>query len=101
VSLKREELARRRDRLVAQAQAQRGELAYYHQRFEGPVHATEVALGFANNLRQSPLFITALAAVLIRTPWRRVARVPKWVWRGWRVAQFVRSLTSQPRGQPQ
>jgi hypothetical protein len=91
VSSKGEELARRREQLLARADAQRAELSAYHRQFEGPVRATETVLGFANRLRRSPLLITGLAAVLIRTPWRKLARVPRWVWRGWKTLQFVRS----------
>jgi hypothetical protein len=91
VSSEIQTLARRREYLIARAAAQRAALHQYHRVFEGPVRAAELMLGFGNTLRRSPLFVTALAAVLVRTPWRRLARLPKWVWRGWRALQFVRS----------
>jgi len=87
-----ERIAQRRAELLARADAQRAALGYYYQQFERPVRQAETAVGLANSLRRSPLFLTGLAAVLLRTPWRKLARVPKFAWRGWRVLQFVRSL---------
>ncbi len=86
-----EELARRRAELIAQADAQRAQLALYAQQFEGPVRAVGTVFGLVNSLRRSPLAVTALAAVLMRTPWRKLARVPKLAWRSWRIWSFVRS----------
>ena len=84
------ELAERRARLVAKSDLQRMELAYHYARFEGPVQLTGAFLGLLNSLRRSPLAITGLATLLVKTPWRRLARIPKLAWRGWRVLQFVR-----------
>jgi len=81
----------RRERLVAQAQEQRRELSLYHQQFEAPVRAAEAVFGLFHSLRHSPLFVTGLAIALVRTPWRKLARIPKWAWRGWRVFQFMRN----------
>ena len=91
MSSKGEELARHREQLLARVEAQRLELSVFHRQFEGPVRAIEMVLGFVNSLRRSPLVITGLVAVLIRTPWRKLARVPRWVWRVWKAFQFVRS----------
>ena len=86
-----EELARRRADLVARSDSQRAQLTYYYQQLEGPLKVTEATLGLANALRRAPLFVTGLAAVLLRTPWRRLARIPKLAWRGWKILRFVRS----------
>jgi hypothetical protein len=32
----------------------------------------------------------AMAALLAKTPWRKLAAFPKWAWRGWRVLRFFR-----------
>jgi hypothetical protein len=93
VKANQEALARRREELVARSDAQRAELSVRARRLEGPVYAVGSALGLLNSLRRSPLLVTGLAAVLIRTPWRKLARWPKWVWRGWRFAQLVRGWT--------
>jgi hypothetical protein len=76
---------------VRQADLQRMQLALYHSRLEGPVAAAGVALGFLNSLRRSPpLLITGLAVLLLKTPWRRLSRIPRLAWRGWKMVQFVR-----------
>jgi hypothetical protein len=90
VSSKLSELGERRARLVARAEAQRFELACHYARFEGPVRLTGAVFGLMNSLRRSPFAVTGLAAVLVKTPWRKLARIPKLAWRGWRVLQFVR-----------
>ena len=84
------ELEERRARLIAQCEGQRLQLAFQYARFEGPVQWTGAVLSLLNGLRRSPWAIASLAAVLVKTPWRRLARVPKLAWRGWRVLQFVR-----------
>ena len=90
-----EQLAERRARLVARSDYLRAELAYQFGRLEGPVHLAENAFGFANSLRRSPLFLAAVAAVLIRTPWRKFARLTKLAWRGWKIMRFARGLVKQ------
>jgi hypothetical protein len=84
------ELAEKRARLVALADTQRVELSEHYRRLERPVAVAEGVIGLARKVSKSPLFITALAAGLVRTPWRRLARVPKLAWRGWKILQFVR-----------
>ncbi len=90
MNLRRQQLAREREELVARSDAQRTELSIYSQRLEGPVQIVARTLSLANTLRRSPLAITALAAVLWRTPWRRLAHTPKRVWWAWKIFQFVR-----------
>lgn len=87
-----ESLVQRRLELVARAQAQRAELARSYRQIEAPVRLAQAGLGFANSLRRSPLFVAGAAALLLRTPWRRMARVPRLLWRGWRILQFVRGF---------
>jgi hypothetical protein len=83
-------LAQRRAELVARAETDRVRLAYYYRQIQAPVRLMQTGWGVASNLRRSPLLVTAVAALLIRSPWRRAARLPKLVWRGWQVLQFVR-----------
>jgi len=83
-------LSQRRAELVARSAAQRVELTMAAQRLQGPVYLLGSVLGLLNSLRRSPLAVTGLAAVLLRTPWRKLARWPKWLWRGWRFAQLAR-----------
>jgi len=83
-------LSQRRSQLIAQAEAQRVRLSEYCAQFEGPIHLTESVAGLMGTLARSPLAITGLAAVLLKTPWRRLARFPKLAWRGWKVFQFLR-----------
>jgi hypothetical protein len=84
------ELAQRRELLVARAQSQREELAYYVRQFHGPVRVVGAVYGLGQTLGRSPLLITGLAALLMKTPWRRLARVPRWAWRGWKILQLFR-----------
>ena len=84
-------LAQKRARLMALSDTQRAELASYHARFEGPIRATSAVLGLASSLGRSPLAIAGLAALLMKTPWRKLARVPKLAWRGWTLWKFART----------
>jgi hypothetical protein len=85
------ELARRREELIARAEVQRAQLSLYGRQFHAPLRVAETVYRFGKTLRQSPLAVTALAALLTRTPWRRLGRVPKLIWRTWRILRFVQS----------
>jgi hypothetical protein len=90
VNARLQALAQERARLVGLAEVQRVRLAEYSAQFEGPARLTGSILGCFASLRRSPLLVTALAALLAKTPWRKLARLPKWAWRGWRILQFFR-----------
>ena len=86
-------LSQRRAQLIAQAQGQRARLSSYCRQFEGPIQLTQSVAGLIGTLSRSPLAITGLAALLLKTPWRKLARIPKLTWRGWKIMQFVRGWT--------
>jgi hypothetical protein len=90
VTSRLEQLEQRRAQLVARSDLCRAELGEYCRRLTGPIQVTTSTFGLLNTLRRSPLFVTAAVAVLMRTPWRRLARVPKLAWHGWRILQFFR-----------
>jgi len=85
------ELTEKRARLVAQCATQRAALGAQYQQFQRPARLAQSTLGLWNTIRRSPLFLTAAAALLVRTPWRKMARFPKLAWRGWKIFQFARS----------
>jgi len=91
VNARLEALADQRIRLVRQSEAERVRLAEYASHFEGPARVTGSVLGFLSSLRRSPLLVTVVAALMVKTPWRKLARLPKWAWRTWRVLQFFRA----------
>lgn len=77
--------------LQARAELQRARLASYHAQIERPIEFMEMTWSCVSSLRRSPLVLTGMAALLMKTPWRRVARFPKLAWRGWRIYRFVRN----------
>ena len=89
-------LVQHRNELIARSDALRGELSQSYQRiyrqFETPVRAAGVLAGFVASLRQSPLLVTGVGLVLMKTPWRRLARLPLLVWQGWKILRFLRGL---------
>jgi hypothetical protein len=88
-----QKLVDRRAQLVSHSELQRAKLSLHYSRLQGPIEATGMVFGVLNTLRHSPpLMITGTAIVLLKTPWRRLARIPKLAWRGWKMLQFVRSL---------
>lgn len=86
------ELAQRRERLVARSDELRRQLSDHCRAFQGPVQAAGLVYGLAAGLRRSPLLITGLGILLMKTPWRSVARLPKLAWRGWQILQFIRKF---------
>lgn len=89
------ELAERRAQLQARSEAQRVLLAKYHARIGKPLELVEMALGAVTLLRRSPLMVTGVAALLTKTPWRKLAHFPKLAWRGWKIIQFVKNWTQK------
>ena len=84
------ELAQRRVQLVERSEAQRVELAIHYQRLKGPLVLTENGLRLARSLARSPLAVTGLALALMKTPWRKLAPLPRMAWRGWKIYRFVK-----------
>lgn len=87
---KPDRLAQRRAQLVAQAEAQREQLSRYCQQLEPPIRLVENGYRFAKSLRRSPLLVAGLAALLLKSPWRKLARIPKFAWSGWKALQIAR-----------
>jgi len=86
-----EEIRRRRERLIARAMVQRSEMARVYHNLQKPVHVVENAFSYARYFK-SPLFLTGLAAILIRTRWKKLARLPALLWKGWGILRLVQGL---------
>ncbi len=85
------EVMRERERLLARCDAQRAEIAVLVRQWEGPVAIADRAIAGANYLRQHPVILGVLVAVLAI-----VQRRGLWGWakRGfvlWRVYRAFRS----------
>ena len=91
MSSRLDQLADRRAQLLVRSELQRQQLADCCRRFDRPLKLAESVGGFVRAIRRSPLFISALAFALMKTPWRKLARIPKLVWRCWKLLQFIRS----------
>ena len=85
-----EEIERRKAFLIARSADQRKELALIFNRLERPVQMGEQIIRFF----KKPLVITGLAALLLKTRWKRFAKWPGLLWRGWQFFNvFRRSRT--------
>ena len=81
-----EQIERRKALLVARGALQRQEIALAYDRLERPVRLGEQLLRFF----KKPLVITGLAALLLKTPWKRFAKWPGLLWRGWQLMSIFR-----------
>jgi hypothetical protein len=97
VNSKQAALAAHRSFLLARSDEQRAQLSFYFHQFDRPVLAAQSGIALARSVWRSPLLITGLTLALTKTPWRRLARIPRWVWRGWKTYQFVRGWAEQAR----
>jgi len=84
------ELEERRALLVARAAAQRDRLSALHQQCARPIRLAEHGLQVMRSITRSPLIVAGASAVLMRTPWKKLSRAPRWAWSAWRVAKAVR-----------
>jgi hypothetical protein len=76
--------------LIARSARQRAELAVACARLERPVRIGEQLLHFF----RKPLVITGLAALLLKTPWKRFAKWPGLLWRAWQFLGIFRQARS-------
>jgi hypothetical protein len=84
-----EQIQSRKAALLAVCDEQREQIAFIYERVQQPV-----AMGTrAIRMFKSPLFLTGLAALLVRTRWRRFAKVPGWIWKGWRLVQIWKTFS--------
>jgi hypothetical protein len=81
-----EQIERRKALLVARGALQRDEMATAFTRLERPVRLGEQLLRFV----KKPLVITGLAALLLKTPWKRFAKWPGFLWRAWQFMSIFR-----------
>lgn len=75
------EIMRERERLLARCNAQRGEIAALVGQLEGPIAIADRAIAGINYLRQHPVILGVLVAVL--------AIVQRRGWWGWTQRAFV------------
>jgi len=85
-----EEVQRRKAILVARCARQREDIGVAFTRLEQPVRIGEQLLRFF----KKPLVITGLAAILLKTPWKRFARWPGLLWRAWQFLGIFRQARS-------
>lgn len=87
-------LAERRERLVAQAAAQRMALAQNIEPLRVPLARADQGLAMLSYIKRHPAWIVGGVALLaaLRPGRARAAGVGKWLTRGWAMWQMVRQL---------
>ena len=91
------EIVRRKERLIARAEAQRGAIAVAFQQLRRPVGILDRGLEVARYLRAHPVLVAALVAALVVFRRRRLislAGTALTAWRLWRsVSRWTTRLT--------
>lgn len=87
-------LAERRERLVAQAAAQRMALAQDIEPLRVPLARVDQGLAVLRYIKRNPAWVVGGAALLaaLRPGRARAAGLGKWLTRGWAAWQMVRQL---------
>jgi len=81
-----EEIERRKALLVARTAIERAQLAAIYTQIERPVRLGENIFRFF----RKPLVLTGVAALLLKTPWKRYAKLPAFLWRVWQFTKIFR-----------
>jgi hypothetical protein len=91
---KRIRLAERRERLVAQAAAQRSTLAQNIEPWRHPLARVDQGLAVLRKIKRHPAWIAGGVALLtaLRPGRVRAAGIGKWLTRGWATWQMVQKL---------
>jgi len=97
VNAKSAELARRRERLIAQSARQREELGRAYRRLLDSFGWINLAMGAIETVKAHPAAVTGLTALLVGTGWTRFQRLGKWLWLGWTVLTRLQARRSGRR----
>ena len=91
---KRSRLAERRERLIAQAAAQRSALAQNIEPWRRPLARVDQGLAVLRKIKRHPAWIAGGVALLtaLRPGRVRAAGIGKWLTRGWATWQMVQKL---------
>jgi hypothetical protein len=90
-----DETLRRKERLIAQARAQRALLAGCVRELQGPIGFADQGFRLARYLRAHPLQVGAIVAVLMMLRRRGLASLAGRAFAAWRLWRSVSSLTSR------
>ena len=83
------ELAARRARLVAQAEAQRATLAQGMQRWRAPLAIADQGLAAVRYVRSHPVLLVGAGVLLVAL---RANRAAAWLQRGWVAWKVIRKI---------
>ncbi len=86
------EIARRKERLSARSQLQRGEIAVNFRALQGPIGIADRAVGVAGFLRAHPVLVAAAVAALFVFRGRGLAGLAARAFSAWRLWRTVSAL---------
>ncbi|HXF67268.1 MAG TPA: YqjK family protein [Burkholderiales bacterium] len=89
------ELARRKERLIARAAAQRAEIAAILRRWQAPLEVADRALAVARFLRAHPLLVAAAAAAVVTLGRRRLLGLAGRGLAAWRLLRALRGWAAK------
>ena len=81
-----EEIAARKQRLVTESDNARNEMVRVYYQYQ----ARTIMARKITALLKNPAVLVALGLIVLKMPWRRVARLGGWTWRGWRLFRMIR-----------
>lgn len=95
MSKRLEDIQRRRQYLVARAEAQRSELAYLSQTVRKPLRFFDQAIAVVNIFRDHPVLIAIATSLFLVTPRHRLLLWLGRILTGWELYQVVREQQSK------
>lgn len=91
------DLARRRERLIAQSARQREELGRAYRRLVDSLGWINLAVGAIEIVKAHPAAVTGLTALLVGTGRTRFQRLGRWFWLGWMILARLQARHSGRR----
>jgi hypothetical protein len=86
------DIARRKERLAARSQLQRGAIAANFRELQGPIDVADRALGVARFLRAHPVLVVAAAAAIFAFRGRGLTGLAGRIFSAWRLWRTVTAL---------
>ena len=85
-----DEIAARKQKLIADSDAARFEIARTYYRHQARTMARTMVVRQVVSFFKNPVVLAALGLFALKMPWRKAYRLGGWAWRAWALLRTIR-----------
>ena len=83
-----EEITARKHKLLADSEAERGEIARVFYRYQARTALARQVMSIFRN----PVVLAALGLFTLKMPWRKARRLGGWAWKAWGLMRIIQKF---------